>query len=83
MINAESILKKIEEQIDSSEIKQSFSKQWEIIEIKDGVALAIWLDNVMFSEIVEFENGTKWLVLDLLSDQVWILILWKWEWLTQ
>jgi len=83
MINAESILKKIEEQIDTSDIKQSFSKQWEIIEIKDGVALAIWLDNVMFSEIVEFENGTKWLVLDLLSDQVWILILWKWEWLTQ
>jgi len=83
MINAESILKKIEEQIEKSDVKQSFSKQWEIIEIKDGVALAVGLDNVMFSEIVEFENWTKWLVLDLLSDQVWILILGRWEWLTQ
>ena len=83
MINAESILKKIEEQIEKSDIKQSFSKQWEILEIKDWVALAIGLDNVMFSEIVEFENGSKWLVLDLLSDQVWILILWKWEGITQ
>jgi len=83
MINAESILKKIEEQIEKSDIKQSFSKQWEIIEIKDGVATAIGLDDVMFSEIVEFENWAKWLVLDLLSDQVWILILWKWGWLTQ
>jgi len=83
MINAESILKKIEEQISNSDIKQSFSKQWEIVEIKDGVAMAAGLDNVMFSEIVEFENGTKWLVLDLLHDQVWILILWKWEGLTQ
>lgn len=83
MINAESILKKIEEQIEKSDIKQSFSKQWEIIEIKDGVATAVGLDDVMFSEIVEFENWAKWLVLDLLSDQVWILILWRWEGLAQ
>jgi F-type H+-transporting ATPase subunit alpha len=29
----------------------------------------------MFSEIVEFENGLKGLVLDLLPDQVGVLIL--------
>jgi F-type H+-transporting ATPase subunit alpha len=80
---AEEILKKIEAQIDSTDLKQEFSKKWEIIEIKDGVAIVTWLENVMFSEIVEFENGSKWLVLDLLNDQVWILILWKWEWLRQ
>ncbi len=83
MINTESILKKIEEQIQKSDIKQSFSKQWEIIEIKDGVVLAVGLDDVMFSEIVEFENWSKGLVLDLLNDQVWILMLWDGKWLTQ
>jgi F-type H+-transporting ATPase subunit alpha len=37
----------------------------------------------MFSEIVEFENGSKGLVLDLLPDQVGILILGKYEGLQQ
>ncbi|HRX63898.1 MAG TPA: F0F1 ATP synthase subunit alpha [Candidatus Absconditabacterales bacterium] len=83
MINTESILKKIEEQIQKSDIKQSFSKQGEIIEIKDGVVLAVGLDDVMFSEIVEFENGSKGLVLDLLNDQVGILMLGDGKGLTQ
>lgn len=80
---AEEILKKIEEQINSTDLKQEFSKKWEIIEIKDGVAIVTWLEDVMFSEIVEFENGSKWLVLDLLNDQVWVLILGTTGWLKQ
>ncbi len=83
MVNVEEILKKIESQINNSKIKEEFSKQWEIIEIKDWVAIVSWLEDVMFSEIVEFENWTKWLVLDLLQDQVWILILWSYSWLQQ
>lgn len=71
----ESILQKIDAQINSSDIKESFSKQGEILEIKDGVAVVAWLENAMYSEIVMFENGTKGLVLDLLPDYVWVLIL--------
>lgn len=81
MLDFQEILSKIDKQINETNLDQKFSKQWEILEIKDGVVLATWLEDVMFSEIVEFENGSKWLVLDLSSDQVWILILWKWEWL--
>ncbi len=81
MVNVQEILSKIEQQINSTKLDQKFSKQWEILEIKDWVVLATWLEDVMFSEIVEFENWSKWLVLDLLQDQVWILILWKWQWL--
>ncbi len=77
MSSAESILKKIEEHINSTDLKQKFSKQGEIIEIKDGVAFVAGLEDVMFSEIVEFENGVKGLVWDLLSDQAGILILGK------
>jgi len=83
MNHVESILQKIEEQINNWDLKQKFSKQWEVIEIKDWVAFVAWLDDVMFSEVVEFENWTKWLVLDLLHDQVWVLILWDYRWLQQ
>lgn len=79
MIHVQDILSKIEQQINTTQLDQQFSKQWEILEIKDGVALVSGLEDVMFSEIVEFENGNKWLVLDLLPDQVGILILGKWK----
>jgi len=59
MSSVEAILKKIEEQISSTEVKQKFSKQGEIVEIKDGVAFVAGLEEVMFSEIVVFENGSK------------------------
>jgi len=79
MIHVQDILSKIEKQINNAQLGQTFSKQWEILEIKDWVALVSWLEDVMFSEIVEFENGAKWLVMDLLPDHVGILILWKGE----
>ncbi|MEF2175143.1 MAG: F0F1 ATP synthase subunit alpha [Candidatus Absconditabacteria bacterium] len=69
------ILKKIEAQIANSDISDEFSKKGEILEIKDGVATVVGLDNVMFSEIVEFENGMKGLVLDLTKEYVGILVL--------
>lgn len=81
MIHVQDILLNIEKQISSTKLEQTFSKQWEILEIKDGVALVAGLEDVMFSEIVEFENWTQGLVLDLSPDQVGILILWKGEWL--
>ena len=83
MVNMQDILWKIEQQINAAQLDQKFSKQGEILEIKDGVVLAIGLDDVKFSEIVEFENGSKGLVLDLSQDQVGILILWKGEGLRQ
>jgi len=75
MSEVQSILDKIQKQIEDADLKETFSEQWEILEIKDGVAVVIWLNKAMFNEIVLFENWTKWLVLDLLKDQVWVLIL--------
>lgn len=82
-VNIQEILKKIEQQVDKTQLDQKLSKQWEIMEIKDAVVLATGLEDVMFSEIVEFENWSRGLVLDLLQDQVGILILGKGEWLRQ
>lgn len=69
------LLQKIEQQITSTQLDEAFSSKGTILEIKDGVATVVWLQGVAFSEIVEFENGTKGLVLDLLKDQVGVLIL--------
>ena len=77
------ILKKIENDINEKSINEEFSKKWEILELKDGVATVIGLEDAMFSEIVEFENWTKWLVLDLSPDTIWILVLGTTEWLGQ
>ncbi len=77
------ILEKIEKDIQASDLNDSFSKKWEILELKDGVAIVVGLDDAMFSEIVEFENGTKWLVLDLSSDTVGVLILGDYSGLSQ
>lgn len=77
------ILKKIEQQVSDASLKDEFSKKWEVLEIKDWVATVVWLDDVMFSEIVEFENWVKWLVLDLSPEIVWVLVLWDYSTLKQ
>lgn len=69
------ILRKIEASLDATSLGDEFSQKGTILEIKDGVATVVGLQSVSFSEIVEFENGTKGLVLDLLKDQVGVLIL--------
>lgn len=69
------ILKKIEHDIESKHLEQDFAKKWEILELKDWVATVIGLDDAVFSELVEFENWVKWLVLDLSPDTVGVLVL--------
>lgn len=69
------LLKQIEAGIAGAQLDVDFSKKGEIVELKDGVATVIGLDNVMFSEIVSFANGTRGLVLDLSADGVGVLVL--------
>jgi F-type H+-transporting ATPase subunit alpha len=69
------LLAQIQESIKKADLKASFSKKGEILELRDGVATVVGLDNAMFSEIVEFENHTKGLILDLSADKVGVLIL--------
>lgn len=53
------LLQKIEQQIATTQIGDSFSTKGTILEIKDGVATVTGLQSVAFSEIVLFENGVK------------------------
>lgn len=83
MTVSKELLKEIQEQIDKVSLSDEFNKKWLIQEVKDWVATIVWLDDVTFSEIVVFENETKWLVLDMKSDEVWVLILWEYTDLNQ
>ena len=67
------LVDKIEQQIKQTKLDESFSEKWEIQEVKDWVVIANWLNNANFSELVKFENGMKWLVMDIDEDSVWIL----------
>ena len=77
------LLGQIELGINQAQLNDDFLKRWEVLELKDWVATVIWLDTVMFSEIVVFDNGIKWLVLDLSVDGVWVLVLWDYSQLKQ
>lgn len=77
------LLGQIEQWINQAQLNDDFLKRWEILELKDWVATVVWLDSVMFSEIVVFDNGVKWLVLDLSVDWVGVLVLWDYSTLKQ
>ena len=77
------LLGQIELGINQAQLNDDFLKRWEVLELKDWVATVIWLDTVMFSEIVVFDDGIKWLVLDLSVDGVWVLVLWDYSQLRQ
>ena len=80
-LHIDDIIAKIHNSIQASNITESFTKKWEIFEIKDGVATVIGLEDAMFWEIVSFHNNIKWLVLDIHRDYVGVLILWDFTWL--
>ena len=69
------LLKKVESQIESAQLNDDLAWKGEISQIQDWVIVVEWLHDVRFSELVEFENGMKWLVMDISIDQVGILPL--------
>ena len=71
------LVDKIENQIKETKLDSWLSDKWEIQQVKDWVVIASGLNNAKFSELVEFENWMKWLVMDISEDQVWILPMWE------
>jgi len=67
------LMEKIEKQIQETKLDDRLSDKWVIKQVKDGVIISDWLNNVKFSELVEFENWMKWLIMDISEDEVGIL----------
>ena len=74
-IQADEISSIIKERIDNFELSVDINETGKIVSYADGVAQVYGLNNVMAGEMVEFEDGTRGLVLNLQESSVGVVIL--------
>jgi len=74
-IQADEISSIIKERIDNFELSVDINETGKIVSYADGVAQVYGLSNVMAGEMVEFEDGTQGLVMNLEESSVGIVIL--------
>ena len=73
-INAAEISKVIKDQIANFGTEAQVSEVGSVLTVGDGIARVHGLDNVQAGEMVEFENGTRGMALNLENDNVGIVI---------
>jgi len=74
-IKADEISSIIKERIDNFELNVDINETGKIVSYADGVAQVYGLSNVMAGEMVEFEEGTRGLVMNLEESSVGVVIL--------
>ena len=74
-IKADEISSIIKERIDNFELSVDVDETGKVISYADGVAQVYGLSNVMAGEMVEFEEGTKGLALNLEEASVGVVVL--------
>ena len=74
-IQADEISSIIKERIDNFELSVDINETGKIVSYADGVAQVYGLSNVMAGEMVEFEEGTQGLVMNLEESSVGVVIL--------
>jgi F-type H+-transporting ATPase subunit alpha len=73
-INPSEITKILKEQIKNFGDKTEISEVGKVLSVGDGIARIFGLDNVQAGEMVEFEDGSKGMALNLESDNVGVVI---------
>jgi F-type H+-transporting ATPase subunit alpha len=73
-INPSEITKLLKEQIKSFGEKAEVSEIGKVLSVGDGIARIYGLDNVEAGEMVEFDDGSKGMALNLESDNVGVVI---------
>src|ERR1700742_4076205 len=73
-IRAAEIFAILKEQIKNFGQEAEVSEVGQVLSVGDGIARAYGLDNVQAGEMVEFENGTKGMALNLEADNVGVVI---------
>lgn len=74
-IQADEISSIIKERINNFEISVDINETGKVVSFADGVAQVYGLSNVMAGEMVEFEEGTRGLVMNLEENSVGVVIL--------
>ena len=66
----EEIVSILREEISHYEEKTQISETGSVVQIGDGIATVYGLENVMYGELLEFENGVKALAMNLETGSV-------------
>ena len=74
-INPSEITKLLKEQIKNFGEKAEVSEIGKVLSVGDGIARVYGLDNVQAGEMVEFDDGSKGMALNLENDNVGVVIL--------
>ncbi len=74
-IKASEISAIIKEQLAQTDTSANLDETGIVLEVGDGIARAYGLNNAQYGELVEFENGTQGVVLNLEEDNVGLVIL--------
>lgn len=69
------IIKEIETRLDSKDLSPERVNSWEVIFLGDGIAKVVWLRDIAYNELVEFESGATWVALNLEENFVGVVIL--------
>lgn len=73
-IRVDEISSLLKQQIESVGINAEIAETGSVVSIADGIARVYGLENALVSELVQFENGVKGLVLNLEEDNVGIAV---------
>ena len=73
-INPSEITKLLKEQIKNFGEKAEVSEIGKVLSVGDGIARVYGLDNVQAGEMVQFDDGSKGMALNLESDNVGVVI---------
>ena len=74
-IKASEISSVLQMQLDGFKNKLEFEEIGKVLQVSDGVARVFGLNQVQSNELVEFENGTMGVVLNLEEDNVGVVLL--------
>jgi len=74
-LRADEISSIIKERIENFDIDVDINEIGKVVGLADGITSVYGLNNVMAGEIVEFDNGTKGMVLNLEESSVGVVIL--------
>ena len=75
MIDPSEISEILKSQLDEVQGKMNFEEVGTVLEVGDGVAHVYGLDNVKANELVEFENGTSGVAMNLEESNVGVILL--------
>lgn len=75
MIDPSEISEILKSQLDEVQGKMNFEEVGTVLEVGDGVAHVYGLDNVKANELVEFENGTNGVAMNLEESNVGVILL--------